>query len=222
MHEDRDRVARVLRRAAVHGFTKVVLTVDLPVAGRREREARHGPIPLPAGIALASHLGEPEPGADKPPAGGWAPLSWNDVAWVRETSGLGVLVKGVVRGDDAALAVEHGACAVVVSNHGGRQLDGCVPTAVALPEVAAAVAGRVPVLVDGGVRSGADVVRALALGADAVMVGRPWLWGLATAGEEGVRAVLDALIADIARTLALLGAQRPEHVGAHHVKPRGW
>lgn len=217
--QDRERVARVLRRAAGHGYSHVVLTVDLPVAGRRERELRHGELPLPEGVALATHLGEPDTGRVKPPAGGWAPLSWDDVGWVRETSGLDVIVKGVVHPGDARLAVEHGAAAVVVSNHGGRQLDGTLPTALALPEVAAAVGPAVPVLVDGGIRSGADVARALALGADAVLIGRPWLWGLATGGRDGVAQVLRAFVEDVGRTLALLGVRRPEQVGAGHVKP---
>ena len=109
-----------------------------------------------------------------------------------EASGLPVIVKGVLGAADAALAVEHGAAGIVVSNHGGRQLDGAPPTADALEEVAGAVGGAVPVMVDGGIRSGADVVRALALGADAVLVGRPYAWALAAGGEEGVRALLES------------------------------
>jgi len=222
VQRDRGRVTDVLQRAKAHRYRHVVLTVDLPVGGRRERELRHGPIPLPAGVRLASHLGVDAPGGVKPPAGGWAPLTWADVGWVREASGLDVVVKGVLTAEDARLALDHGAAAIVVSNHGGRQIDGCVPTAVALPEVVEAVAGRAPVLVDGGIRSGADVVRALALGAQAVLVGRPWLWGLATDGRDGVRQVLDALVDDLRRTLSLIGARTPQQVGRHHVKLRDW
>jgi 4-hydroxymandelate oxidase len=202
---DRDHSARVLARAAEHGFRAVMLTTDMPVAGRRERELRHGERRLPAGISLTSHLGA-DLSEETKPVGGWdATLTWSDVAWVREASGLPVLVKGLLTAEDATAALDAGVDAIVVSNHGGRQIDGCIPTAVALPEVVAAVGGRVPVLVDGGIRDGGDVLRALALGADAVLVGRPFAWGLATGGEAGVRAVLDALAADLARAMALAG-----------------
>jgi isopentenyl diphosphate isomerase/L-lactate dehydrogenase-like FMN-dependent dehydrogenase len=118
--------------------------------------------------------------------------------------------------------VEAGVAGVVVSNHGGRQLDGCVPTAAALPEVVEAVAGRAAVVVDGGIRSGADVCRALALGADLALVGRPYLWGLAAGGQDGVAAVLEALVADVERCLVLLGVAGPAELGAHHLRLRSW
>jgi len=228
---DRDRTRAALRRLREHGYAQVVVTVDVPVPGRREREIAHGPVALPPGVEMASHLGvgEAEALAAKPVVGGWdARLAWEDLEWVREESGLDVVVKGVLTADDARLAVQHGASAVVVSNHGGRQLDGVVPTAVAVREVAAAVGAQVPVLVDGGIRSGADVVRALALGASAVLVGRPYVWGLAAGGpdgaggEPGVRAVLDALIDDTARALALVGVTRCADVTPDHVRLRGW
>ena len=222
MHPDRDRVARMLRRAAEHGYDQVVMTIDLPVAGRRERELRHGLIPMPAGVAVATHLGVDEPEAEKPAVGGWAALTWDDVEWVAEASRLPVIVKGVLTAADAELAVQRGASAIVVSNPGARQVDGSVPTAVALRQVADTVGGRVPVLVDGGIRNGSDVVRALALGADATLVGRPYLWGLAAGGQEGVAEVLAALREDIARTLALVGARDPREVTAEHVQLRGW
>jgi 4-hydroxymandelate oxidase len=218
---DRDRSARVLARAAEHGFGAVVLTIDMPVPGRRERELRHGEHQLPAGVTISSHLGDPLAAATKP-LGGWdATLTWEDIAWVHGCCGLPVLVKGLLTAEDALAALAAGADGIVVSNHGGRQLDGVVPTAVALPEVAAAVAGRVPVLVDGGIRDGGDVLRALALGADAVLVGRPYAWGLATGGEEGVRAVLDALADDLARVMALAGCASLAAIAADHVRPAG-
>jgi isopentenyl diphosphate isomerase/L-lactate dehydrogenase-like FMN-dependent dehydrogenase len=214
---------RVLARAAERGFEAVVLTVDLPVAGRRERELRHGDVPLPEGAAFADHLGGAAPSRVRQGVGGWAAsLTWADIAWAREASGLPVLVKGILTAEDARAALEAGAAGVVVSNHGARQLDGVVPTAVALREVAAEVAGRAPVLVDGGIRDGGDVVRALALGADAVLVGRPYVWGLATGGEAGVGAVLDALAADVARTLALVGCPTPADVTADRARLAGW
>ena len=219
---DRDASARVLARAAEHGAAAVVLTVDLIVPGRRERELRHGDFPFPEGVALASHLGEDLPPSTSVLSGWDAGLSWPDVAWAREASGLPVFVKGLLTAEDARAALDAGADAIVVSNHGARQLDGCVPTAVALREVAEEVAGRVPVLVDGGIRDGADVVRALALGADAVLVGRPCAWGLATGGADGVRAVLDALAADVRRTLSLVGCRTPAEVGPDHVRLAGW
>jgi 4-hydroxymandelate oxidase len=218
---DRDRSARVLARAAEHGFGAVVLTIDMPVPGRRERELRHGEHQLPAGVTITSHLGEALTEATKP-LGGWdATLTWEDIAWVHGCCGLPVLVKGLLTAEDALAALAAGADGIVVSNHGGRQLDGVVPTAVALPEVAAAVAGRVPVLVDGGIRDGGDVLRALALGADAVLVGRPYAWGLATGGEDGVRAVLDALAGDLALAMALAGCPSLDAISADHVRPAG-
>jgi 4-hydroxymandelate oxidase len=213
---------RVLARAAEHGFTAVVLTVDRPVGGRRERELRHGDLSLPDGVALASHLGS----ENAPPAkalGEWElSLSWADVARVREASALPVIVKGILTGADAIAAIEAGAEAIIVSNHGGRQLDGCIPSAVALREVVTAVAGRLPILVDGGIRNGGDVVRALALGAAAVLIGRPYAWGLAAAGQTGVRQVLDAFRADLRRTLALCGCPTLADVTADHIQLAQW
>ena len=217
---DRDVVAAQLRRAREHGYEQIVLTVDLPVAGRRDRELRHGDVPFPPGVTLATHTGVAADAAAKPPVGGWRALGWDDIAWVREVGGLPVMVKGILHAADAALAVEAGASAIVVSNHGGRQLDGCLPTAVALPDVVAAVDGAVPVLVDGGIRDGGDVARALALGASAVLIGRPYLWGLAVDGEAGVAAVLAALTADTARAMALLGAATVADLTPAHVRNR--
>ncbi|CAN5521653.1 alpha-hydroxy acid oxidase [soil metagenome] len=215
---DRARCERILARVAEHGFEALLLTVDFPVSARRERELRHDAVPLPPGVALASHLGEQLTG-DTKPVGGWnASLTWDDIAWIREACGLPVVVKGVLTAQDAQLALQAGAEGIVVSNHGGRQLDGAIPTAVALPEVAAAVAGRAPVLVDGGIRDGADVLRALALGADAVLIGRPYVWGLAAAGETGVRRVIDAFAQDLGRVLALSGCPGLADVSPDHLR----
>jgi len=222
MDRDRSIARRILERAVEHGYEQVVMTIDFPVTGRRERELRHGPVAFGPGVALATHLGTWEDDDAKPQIGGWMAPTWEDVGWVREVSGLPVVLKGVLTAEDAALAREAGVGAVVVSNHGARQLDGVVPTAVALREVVAELGGALPVLVDGGIRSGADVVRALALGADAVLVGRPYLWALAAGGREGVRAALRALVADTALTLALVGAATCADVSAGHARLRGW
>jgi 4-hydroxymandelate oxidase len=140
-------------------------------------------------------------------------LSWKDVEWLRTVTRLPVLIKGVVRGDDARLAVGCGAAGVIVSNHGGRQLDTALPTVRALPEVVEAVAGRADVLIDGGIRRGTDVLKALALGARAVQVGRPILWGLAVDGEAGVRQVLDLLRAEFDLAMALCGCRTVAEIG---------
>lgn len=219
---DREHSERVLARAAEHGYEAVLLTVDLPVGGRRERERLHGDFPFPPGVALASHLdGDRE--THHKAVGGWdAALTWDDVGWVRDAAGLPVIVKGVLCAEDADAAIDAGADAIVVSNHGGRQLDGCIPTAVALRDVAAAVAGRVPVLVDGAIRDGADVVRALALGADAVLIGRPYAWGLATGGEQGVRRVIEAFAEDLRLALALSGCAALAQIDGDRVRLAGW
>jgi 4-hydroxymandelate oxidase len=200
--EDRAHTRRVVRNAAAAGYERIVLTLDRPVEATRPRSRRHGTLgPLPPGAAVTTHLGDGSTRAHV--ASRWdRTLTWTDLDWLTDL-GLPLTVKGVLRADDARRAVEHGADSVIVSNHGGRQLDGAVPTAVALPEVAAAV--DVPVLVDGGIRTGGAVFRALALGAAAVLIGRPYLWGLAAAGAAGVTAVLDALTGELRETMTLAG-----------------
>ncbi len=222
VEQDHALTKEVLARAAEHGYRAILLTVDLPVAGRRERELRHGDLPLPAHVRLADHRGGERADDVKAVAGWDAALTWEDLGWIREAAGLPIIIKGVLCAEDAAAALEAGADGVVVSNHGGRQIDGCLPTAVALQEVAAEVGGRAAVLVDGGIRDGADVLRALALGADAVLIGRPYAWGLAAQGETGVRAVLDAFADDLRRTLALSGCRTPGDVTFERVKLAGW
>jgi 4-hydroxymandelate oxidase len=147
-------------------------------------------------------------------------VTFEDIGWLRGLSDLPVVVKGVLRGDDARAAVAAGASGVVVSNHGGRQLDSAVATADALPEVVEAVGDGAEVFVDGGIRSGTDVVKALALGARAVLLGRPVLWGLAVDGADGVRSVLDGLRLELARAMALCGASTVEELTPDLVVPR--
>ncbi|WP_203658408.1 alpha-hydroxy acid oxidase [Actinocatenispora rupis] len=214
--EDREQTRRVVENAAAAGYERIVLTLDRPVEGNRPRSRRHGTLgPLPPGAAVTTHLGDGSTRAHVPSR--WdRSLTWADLDWLTAL-GLPLTVKGVLRADDAVRAAGHGADSIVVSNHGGRQLDGTVPTAVALPEVAAAV--DVPVLVDGGIRTGGAVFRALALGADAVLVGRPYLWGLAAAGEAGVRAVLDTLTAELRDTMTLAGCPTIADITADLLTP---
>jgi 4-hydroxymandelate oxidase len=198
------------------GFTALVLTVDTPILGRRERDDRTG-FTIPGEITIPS-LG----------SGGVTPreafalmspsVTWRDVERLASAAELPLLVKGVLTEEDGRLACEHGAAGVVVSNHGGRQLDGVAATIDALPEVVDAVEGRVEVLLDGGIRRGADVVKALALGARAVLAGRAPLWGLAVGGEKGVREVLELLKAEIQLALQLVGCPSPAAVTRDHVR----
>jgi 4-hydroxymandelate oxidase len=187
----------------------LVLTVDVPMLGNRLRDL-HNRFRLPTGMAPAntpSQLDDPAAVDVLAQAGQFDPsLTPEAIAWLRAHSGLPVLVKGVLRGDDAVACLDAGAAGVVVSNHGGRQLDGVVATADALAEVVAAAAGRGEVYVDGGVRRGTDVVKALALGARGVLVGRPVLWGLAGGGAAGVERVLSGLEAELRLAMALCGA----------------
>jgi 4-hydroxymandelate oxidase len=204
--QDRGSTTDMLARVVDSHFDAICLTVDLPVFGLRHRDTRHG---------------------FEPPIGGPssrlpydALLSWDDIAWVRErTPGLPLVLKGIMTAEDAALAVTAGVDGIVVSNHGGRQLDSSPAGLTALPEVADAVAGRLPVLVDGGIRRGTDVVKALALGADAVLVGRPLIWGLAVDGEEGVTEVLGIFRAELENAMALCGCRTVEEITSALVRP---
>ena len=218
---DREVSDDVVAQALEAGFTALVLTADLPVYGIRDREARLGFAPpeenVPA-IAAARALGA-DVASDEHHALGLleSGLQWDYVTELRERWNVPVVVKGLVTGEDANLACEHGASAVVVSNHGGRQLDGTIASLDALPEVVDAVGGRAEVYLDGGVRRGTDVVMALALGARAVLVGRPALYGLAFGGSQGVQQVLDILRDEVENALALLGCRSPDEVTRAHV-----
>jgi 4-hydroxymandelate oxidase len=216
LYRDRGVSGAMVRRAEAAGYHALVLTVDTPRLGRRLRDQRNG-FELPDSIRLANFdestlpsTSFSRPGEGRTLTGSARillndALTWPDIEWLRGLTRMPVLIKGVLTAEDARLAVEHGASGVVVSNHGGRQLDGAIPAVRALPEVVDAVAGRIPVLVDGGVRRGTDVLRALALGARAVMVGRPYLWGLAADGEEGVTRVLEILREELVSAMVLSG-----------------
>jgi 4-hydroxymandelate oxidase len=214
VYRDRGATAALVARAESAGARALVLTVDAPLLGRRERDVRNR-FHLPPGLSVENmsaeghgivELQEAESGLAAYVATKLDPsLGWKDVAWLRTITRLPVLVKGVVRPDDALRAIDHGASGVVVSNHGGRQLDGSPPTASVLGPIADAVAGRIEVLVDGGVRRGTDVLRAVALGARAVLLGRPILWGLAVGGEEGAYGVLETMREELDQAMALAG-----------------
>ena len=219
---DREVAASLVARAEASGYGAVVVTVDTPMLGWRERDLSKAYLPFLSGEGCAQFFSDPvfRSRLERPPeedtlAAAAAmlatfpnmDLTWDDLDWLRGQTKLPLLVKGVLAGEDAALAFEHGADGVVVSNHGGRQVDGSVATLDALVEVRAAVGRDAVVLMDGGIRRGADVLKALALGADAVLLGRPYAYGLAVGGQEGVEAVIRHLMADTDLTLALLGAE---------------
>jgi len=215
VYSDRHVSERLVRRAEAAGYRGLVLTVDAPRLGRREGDIRNG-FGLPPHLRIANFAGTAmadEPASD-PGVSGLATyasalfdttLTWEALDWLRSVTSLPVLVKGLLTGEDAALAVRHGAAAIIVSNHGGRQLDGSVTSIEALPEIVEAVQGRCEVYVDGGIRRGTDVLKALALGAKAVLVGRPALWGLAVGGSAGVRHVLNILQEELDLAMALSG-----------------
>jgi (S)-mandelate dehydrogenase len=237
----REMAERIVRRAAAAGYSALVLTVDVPVSGNRELDLRNGfrlpfrPTPRLAwdvashprwALRLARH-GAPAFANLRPDDG--EPISaalqaallaramdrtlvWEHLAWLRELWKGPLLLKGVLHAEDARRALDHGADGVIVSNHGGRQLDASPSAVSALPAVVAAVAGRVPVFMDGGVRRGSDVAKALALGAAAVFAGRPLLYALAAGGRDGVSAWLQSLRDDLVRTMVLLGARRAEEL----------
>ncbi len=226
VYKDRGVSRALVERAVAAGCKALVLTVDVPGLGVRERDVRNR-FQLPEGLAM----GNLQAGMNGMPANleGSAlaayvgcmfdpSLSWTDFAWLRSLSDLPVLVKGVVHPEDARLAVEHGAAGVIVSNHGGRQLDTAPATLDVLPEIAEEVADRAALLLDGGVRRGTDIVKAVALGADAVAIGRAALWGLAADGREGVEGVLSTLRAELDAAMAMCGATRIDEIDSALVR----
>lgn len=216
----RDVASSMVSRAESSGYSAIVVTLDTPVLGWREQDLRLGYLPFLQGQGIANYLSDPvfrsmlaKPPEEDPRAAIMQFLGvftnpafgWNDVSWLRSQTKLPIVLKGLVHPDDARKALDHGVDGIVVSNHGGRQLDGGIATLDALPAMVEAVQARVPLLVDSGVRHGADVLKALALGATAVLLGRPYAYAMASHGEEGVRHLIRSMMAEIDLQLALCG-----------------
>ncbi len=211
----REHTLRLVRRAEAAGYRAIVLTLDAPVNGVRNREQRAG-FQLPPGIDAPNLRDLPAPSLPQAHAGESALFgkgmldtapTWDDLGWLRASTRLPLIVKGITSPLDAVQAIDHGVDGIVVSNHGGRVLDGQPATIDALPAVAAAVAQRVPLLLDGGIRRGTDILKALALGATAVMIGRPYVYGLAAAGAVGVVHVVHMLRTELEIAMALTGCK---------------
>ena len=247
----RDAARAAIARAKAACFSGLVVTIDTPVAGLRERDLRNGTKELlTRGLSTIRFLPQflarprwlvgflrdgglmnfpnvvppgqgPFPYTDISVALEQTTITWNDFGWIREAWGGPIIVKGILTAEDARRAVTEGAAAVVVSNHGGRQLDGVSPTLRALPEVVAAVNGRTEVLLDGGVRRGSDVAKALCLGARAVLVGRAYAYGMGAAGGEGVARAIEILRSDLVRTLKLLGCASVRELDRSYVDEKG-
>jgi L-lactate dehydrogenase (cytochrome) len=248
----RDVALGTINRAKAAGYKALVVTIDTPVAGLRERDSRNGVKQLLARnlstlpylgqmLARPSWLysyfndgglmnfpnivigGEPMGYADVGAALEQSMVSWDDFRWIRDAWGGPIVVKGVHTADDARRAVAEGAEAIVVSNHGARQLDSVAPTIRVLPEVVAAVKGQTEILLDGGIRRGSDVVKALCMGARAVLIGRAYAYGLGAAGEEGVARAIEILRTDIVRTMKLLGCATVAELDGSYVDvPAEW
>ena len=216
---DRQVSLDLVAEAREHGYQALVITVDFPLGGWRERDRRSGfrvehPVAVnPGGTPMSTE----ELFAQHDPT-----LDWDDIAEFAETAGMPLLLKGILRPEDAQLAASAGADGIIVSNHGGRQLDTVLSGADALPPIVDVIGDRIDVLVDGGVRRGWDVAKALALGADAVLVGRPLLWGVARAGQAGAEAVLRQLLEELDTSLALLGCPNARDLDPSFVRPAPW
>lgn len=226
--KDRGLARSLIQRAEKARYSALIVTLDTGMLGWRERDLANAYLPFLKAQGLANYFSDPvfrgalasPPEAD--PAAAvrhWASLfsdlslTWSDLAFLRESTSMPILVKGILHSDDAAAAVKAGVDGIIVSNHGGRQVDGAVSALEALPNVIERVKGRVPVLFDSGVRRGADAFKALALGAKAVLIGRPYMWGLAVAGEEGVRHVMANLLAEFDVTMAMSGRVSCNDIG---------
>jgi L-lactate dehydrogenase (cytochrome) len=225
---DRALVESFVARAEAAGYGAIVLTVDTFVPGWKPRDLQQAWLPFLEGMGVANYFQDPvfRAALEKPPEEDQGAatghflsvqanpaLSWDDLSWLRERTSLPILIKGILHPDDAREAAHRGVQGVVVSNHGGRQVDGALASLDALPTIAEAVGDELAVLFDSGIRGGADVLKALALGADAACLGRPYIWGLALEGEAGVEAVLRMVLAELDLTMALCGLTSPAEIG---------
>jgi len=225
---DRELAASFVKRAEAAGYGAIVLTVDTFVPGWKPRDLQQAWLPFLNGIGVANYFQDPvfraalekTPEEDAGAATGHflavqanPALSWDDLAWLRERTSLPIVIKGIQHADDAREAARRGIDGIVVSNHGGRQVDGAIGALDALPAIAEAAGGELAILFDSGIRGGGDAIKALALGADAVCLGRPYVWGLALEGQAGVETVLKMVLAELDLTMALCGYTRPEQLG---------
>jgi lactate 2-monooxygenase len=227
--KDPKLAASFLDRAKKSGYSAIVVTADSTMLGWREKDLRNAYLPFLEGHGMGNYFTDPvfleklehSPDEDKKAAvfkaleeGNNTCFTWEQFSRIREQTDLTILLKGVTHPDDARLAIKHGADGIIVSNHGGRQLDGAIGTLEALPYIINAVRGKVPVLLDSGIRRGADILKAIALGASAVLIGRPYAYALAVAGEKGVTAVIENLVAETELQLAISGRQSLQDVDA--------
>jgi lactate 2-monooxygenase len=235
--KDRELAASFVARAGAAGYGAIVLTLDTWMLGWRPRDLQNAYLPFLGGEGVANYFSDPvfraalerTPEEDRGPAISlWAQqfsnpaVTWEDLEWLREQTALPIVLKGILHADDARRAREAGVDGVIVSNHGGRQVDGAIGALDALGAVAEAVGGDLAVLFDSGIRTGADIFKALALGAEAVCLGRPYMWGLALGGQEGVEQVLRSLLAELDLTLALSGYTAVSQVDCDALRPRAW
>lgn len=230
---DHEIAASMVKRAEAAGYDAIVITLDTPMMAWREKDIEHAYLPFLEAQGIGNYLEDPVfcSRLDRPPHEDmqsaiqlWASifgnpaLTWSDLEFIKKQTSLPILLKGILHPDDAKLAVEHGMDGIIVSNHGGRQVDGAITAIDALPEIIEAVEDQIPVLMDSGIRRGSDILKALSLGAKAVLVGRPYMYGLALAGEEGVKQVLRNLIADFDLTLALSGKRNVQELNRDVLK----
>ena len=223
--KDNDFTKSLLKRAENSGYSALVVTLDTPLLGWREQDLKNAYLPFINGIGIANYLSDEafcsklakSPKEDIASAIQYffkiysnPSLTWESLAFLRENTKLPILLKGILHPEDALLAVEHGMDGIIVSNHGGRQVDGSISALEALPNIVEQVGTSIPILMDSGIRRGSDIIKALSLGAKAVLLGRPYVYGLAVGGEEGVRRVIRNLLADLDLTLALSGRQSIE------------
>lgn len=227
--QDLEIAASFLQRAEKAGYSAIVVTLDTPMVGWRERDLNHRWLPFLEGIGIANYTSDPvfkkrltiDPDQDIEHAGeqfrqifGNTSLTWDNIDFVRKNTSLPIILKGILHPQDAELALQHNVDGIIVSNHGGRQINGSIASIDALPRIANVVQKKIPILMDSGIRRGDDIFKAIALGADAVLVGRPYLYGLAVGGKEGVKRVMRNITADFELTMGLSGVKKIDEINS--------